>query len=104
MSALAACAVRCASVFAQAVAAPCGSFARETACVALGVLACAALVVDPRGRSLLELSRVAFHSTLIATLVARGARWCVPRVARRRVDKLAAERMVAFEGEAKKTR
>ena len=102
--ALAACAVRCASVFAQAVAAPCGSFARETACVALGVLACAALVVDPRGRSLLELSRVAFHSTLIATLVARGARWCVPRVARRRVDKLAAERMAAFEGEAKKTR
>ena len=104
--ALAACAfsVRCASVFVQAVAAPCGSFAKETACVALGALACAALVAEPGDFILSRVPDVSFRVALIASLIARGARWCVPRVARRRVDKLAAERMVAFEGEAKKTR
>ena len=55
-------------------------------------------------RSLRMLPAYGVGGILNATLVARGARWCVPRVARRRVDKLAAERMAAFEGEAKKTR
>ena len=101
---LATCAVRCALVFAQAVAVPCGSLTKETTCVVLGALACAALVAEPGDFILSRVPDVSFRVALIASLIARGARWCVPRVARRRVDKLAAERMVAFEGEAKKTR
>ena len=101
---LATCAVRCALVFAQAVAVPCGSLTKETTCVVLGALACAALVADPGEIVLSRIPSVSFCVTLIATLVAQCARWCVPRVAVRRVDKLAAERMAALGGEAKKTR
>jgi hypothetical protein len=104
---LATCAVRCALIFAQAVAVPCGSLTMETTCVLFGALACAALVADPApGETVLSrIPSVSFCVVLIATLVARCARWCVPRVARTRVDKLAAERMAASGGaEAKKTR
>ena len=104
---LATCAVRCALIFAQAVAVPCGSLTKETTCVLFGALACAALVADPApGETVLSrIPSVSFCVVLIATLVARCARWCVPRVARTRVDKLAAERMAASGGaEAKKTR
>ena len=98
------CTARCALIFAQAVSVPCGSLAKETTCVLLGALACAALVADPGETLLSRIPGDSFRVTLIATLVARCARWCVPRVARTRVDKLAAERMAAFDGEAKKTK
>jgi len=98
------CTARCALIFAQAVSVPCGSLAKETTCVLLGALACAALVADSSETLLSRIPGVSFRVTLIATLVARCARWCVPRVARTRVDKLAAERMAAFDGEAKKTK
>ena len=100
------CAARCALMFAQAVVVPCGSLAKETRAVLLGALACLALVEDP-GVTLFPRVPgvfVSVRATLIATLVARCARWCVPRVARTRVDKLAATRMAAFDGEAKKTK
>ena len=102
--------VRCALVFAQAVAAPCGSLTKETTCVLFGALACAALVADVGDIVLSEsIPSVSFSFCVVliaSTLVARCARWCVPRVARTRVDKLAAERMAASlgGGAAKKTR
>ena len=77
----------------------------ETTSVLFGALACAALVADPGETVLSRIPSVSFCVILIvSTLVAQCARWCVPRVARARVDKLAAERMAAFGGEAKKTR
>ena len=103
------CAARCALMFAQAVVVPRGSSAKETRVVLLGALACLALVADPGATLFLQTNCVpgvfvSVRVVLIATLVARCARWCVPRVARTRVDKLAATRMVAFDGEAKKTK
>jgi hypothetical protein len=95
-------------MFAQAVVVPCGSLAKETRSVLLGALACLALVADPNETLFSRVPGVfvfvVFRVTLIAHLVARCARWCVPKVARTRVDKLAATRMVAFDGEAKKTK
>jgi hypothetical protein len=100
------CAARCALMFAQAVVVPCGSLAKETRSVLLGALACLALVADPNETLFSRVPGVfvVFRVTLIAHLVARCARWCVPKVARTRVDKLAAEQMAAFDGEAKKTK
>jgi hypothetical protein len=100
------CAARCALMFAQAVVVPCGSLAKETRVVLLGALACLALVADPNETLFSRVPGVfvVFRVTLIAHLVARCARWCVPKVARTRVDKLAAEQMAAFDGEAKKTK
>ena len=67
---LATCAVRCALVFAQAVAVPCGSLTKETTCVT-SARSEAALVADPGEIVLSRIPSVSFCVTLIATFVAQ---------------------------------